>query len=226
MARVTRETLEEIYRRLQGHYGPQDWWPGDSPFEVMVGAVLTQAAAWSNVERAIANLKAAGALSPQAIRRLPLEELAALVRPSGYFNAKARKLKALAEFLGRRFQDDIAAMARQDMEGLRRELLSVYGVGPETADDILLYALDMPAFVVDAYTVRVMSRLGLAPPRGRYEDYQALFTRRLPRDAALYQEYHALFVRHGKERCRRRPLCGGCPLLDMCPTGLAQVAPA
>ena len=216
------ERLMAVYKALLGRYGPQDWWPGDSPFEMMVGAVLTQAASWTNVEMAIANLKKADVLSPKAIRELEQEELAALVYSSGYYNAKARKLKALADFIGDRFGDDLDRMASADMESLRADLLGVYGIGEETADDILLYPLGMPAFVVDAYAKRLLFRLGLAPERGPYKLYRTLFTDNLPANAQLYSEYHALVVRHGKETCGKKPACTECCLLDICPTG--QVA--
>ena len=214
-----REKLLDVFDRMLRRYGPQHWWPGDTRFEVMVGAILTQAAAWANVEKAIANLVAAGALSPAALRSLGAEELARLVYPSGYFNSKARKLKALAEYLGRRFDDDLDAMAREETDALRGELLQVYGIGEETADDILLYAMGKPAFIIDAYTRRVFSRLGLAPKRGSYSRFRSLFTENLPTDRALFGEYHALIVRHGKEVCGKRPKCGGCCLLEVCPTG-------
>ncbi|HXG41830.1 MAG TPA: endonuclease III domain-containing protein [Dehalococcoidia bacterium] len=218
------ERLLEVYRRLYQAYGPQGWWPAQSPFEVMVGAILTQAAAWTNVERAIERLRAAGALSPEAILALPDEELAALVRPAGYFNAKARKLKALCRLIVDGFAGDVAAMLAHDPEDLRSRLLATYGIGPETADSILLYAAGRPYFVVDAYTQRLFRRLGLGPPRNGYHDWQAFFMAHLPRDAALYNEFHALVVRHGKERCRARPRCLGCPALEICPTGQAQVS--
>ncbi len=218
------ERLLDLYRRLYEAYGPQGWWPAQSPFEVMVGAILTQAAAWSNVERAIERLRAAGALSPQAILALPQEELAALVRPAGYFNAKARKLKALCRLIVEGFGGDVTAMLGHDPEELRKVLLDTYGIGPETADSILLYAAGRPYFVVDAYTVRLFRRLGMGPPSDRYHDWQAFFVARLPRDAALYNEFHALIVRHSKERCRARPRCLGCPVLEMCPTGQGQLS--
>ena len=211
--------LLEIYRRMLERYGPQHWWPGETRFEIMVGAVLTQAAAWSNVQKAISNLAAEGVLSPQAIRELNIGELAQLIRPSGHFNSKARKLKALAEYLGRRFDDDLDAMSRQDTDALRRELLGVYGIGEETADAILLYAVDKTAFVVDNYTRRIFSRLGLAPQSASYPLLRSLFMDRLPSDRALFREYHALLVRHGREVCAKRPLCEGCCLLEGCPTG-------
>ena len=154
------ERLMDVYRRLLARYGPQSWWPGDTAFEVIVGAILTQSAAWTGVARAIDNLKAAGMLSPAALRAVPIEELAVLIRPSVYFNAKSRKLRAFVEHLGERYDDDLDAMFRQDVEALRRELLSIHGIGEETADDILLYAADKPVFVIDAYTRRILGRLG------------------------------------------------------------------
>ena len=208
-----------IYERLLQEYGPQHWWPADTPFEVMVGAVLTQAASWSNVERAIANLREASLLSPAALRRVPQEELAILLRPSGYFNAKARKLKALVDYLGDRFDDDLGRMSEQDVASLREDLLSVHGIGEETADDIILYAVGRPSFVIDAYTRKVFSRLGLSPEKGSYATYQRLFEDALPRDPVLYGEYHALIVRHGKYVCKKRPLCQDCCLREVCPTG-------
>jgi endonuclease-3 related protein len=213
-------SLGEVYELMLGRYGPQHWWPADSWFEMMVGAVLTQSAAWTNVEKAIGNLKSADKLSAEAIRATPQDELAKLVYPSGYYNAKARKLKALVEYLGTTWADDIDAMTREDLVPLRSELLGVHGVGEETADDILLYALDKPVFVIDAYTRRLVDRLGLAPWEDRYSAYQALFMERLEPDAEMYGEYHALIVRHAKEVCRKKaPLCNGCVLQEVCPTG-------
>ena len=205
---------------MLGRYGRQHWWPGDSWFEVMVGAVLTQAAAWGNVEKAISNLKAANALSPEAIRAIDEQELAKLVYPSGYYNAKARKLKALALFVGSEYNDDVEAMRQPDIGTLREELLGVYGIGEETADDILLFALDKPSFVIDSYTKRIFFRLHLAPERGPYSTYRSLFTDNLPANVELFGEYHALIVSHGKNVCRKRPLCEGCCLLEVCPTGV------
>ena len=218
---LTRELLD-IYNRLLRVYGPQHWWPGDTPMEVMVGAVLTQAATWTNVEKAITNLKAADAISADVLRGMPHEDLAKLVYPAGYYNQKSRKLKALAEYLGRRFDDNVEAMALENTDSLRRELTAIYGIGEETADDILLYAVGKPVFVVDAFTIRVFSRLGLAPDKGLYSMYQALFTDNLPRDVDLYGEYHALIVRHGKYVCKKRPLCRSCCLLGVCATGRSR----
>jgi len=208
---MIKEKLLNIFHRLFDCYGPQHWWPAEEPFEVMVGAVLTQSAAWTNVEKAIRNLRVAGALSPKALRRLPLSELAALIYPSGYYNAKSRKLKALADYLGK-YQDDLDRLFAVDTYRLRRELLGVHGVGEETADSILLYAAGHPTFVVDAYTRRILNRTGLAPERDRYTDYQNLFMENLPVDAGLFNEYHALLVCLANNVCRRHPLCQQCCL--------------
>jgi endonuclease-3 related protein len=189
---------------------------------VIVGAILTQGTAWTNVERALGNLKSAGALSPAALRGMDVDEIAEMVRPSGYFNAKARKLKAFAEILHSRFGGDIDALLVVEVDELRSLLLSTHGIGPETADSIVLYAAGQPSFVIDAYTRRVFSRLGVQPERDVYEPWRAMFMEALLPDAQMFNEYHALLVRLGKDVCRKRgPLCGGCPLLEVCPTGQA-----
>lgn len=211
--------LREIFSLLYDRYGPQHWWPGDGPFEMIVGAILTQNTAWANADRALNNLKEAKALNPASLRDLPQEELAALVQPSGYFNIKAKKLKALADHLGRHYGDDLDRMLGQGPEDLRKELLSIYGIGEETADDIILYAAGMPSFVIDSYTRRILQRLEAAPPRDKYGDYQFVFHDNLPPDPKLFNEFHALLDRHAKETCQRTPRCGECCLLDMCPTG-------
>lgn len=219
------DTLREVYQRLFARFGPQNWWPGDTPLEVMVGAVLTQSVNWGNVERVISNLKAAGALSPRALREVPPEALATLIRPAGYYQAKARKLKALAEFIGTA-GDDLGRLFTGDTPELRERLLRVYGVGEETADSILLYAAGRAVFVIDAYTRRIVGRLGLARPTAPYRELQGLFMDHLPADAALYNEYHALLVRLGKEVCRKTaPRCPACPVADMCPYP-AEAAPS
>jgi endonuclease-3 related protein len=209
-------TLTNIYQRLLERFGPQHWWPADEPFEVIVGAILTQSAAWANVEKAIKNLLGSGALSPQALRKLPRAKLAELVYPCGYYNAKALKLKAFALWLGNHYGDDLNRLFALDADELRRQLLSVHGIGPETADSIILYAAGKPVFVIDAYTRRIFSRLGLAPQKDSYAAYQALFMDNLPQDAQMFNEYHALLVCLGKSVCRRQPLCGECPLSDIC----------
>ncbi len=217
------DRLLDVYDRLYDAYGPQRWWPGETPFEVIVGAILTQSAAWTNVEKAIANLKAVEALSPAGLARLSDEELARSVDPAGYFNAKSRKLKAFVEMVRASFGGELERMLTAPQDELRRQLLATHGIGPETADSILLYAAGRPVFVIDAYTRRLFSRLGLSPRRETYDSWQALFMSSLTADATLFNEYHALIVRHGKEACRRQPRCPACPLLEGCPTGQARM---
>lgn len=208
-----------VHHQLHDRYGPQHWWPGETPFEVMVGAILTQNTAWSNVERAIANLKTAGALDGAALLALEDGALAGLIRPAGYFNVKARRLKALCAYL--RDEGVLDAPERlagkADLPELRARLLAVHGIGEETADSILLYALGLPSFVVDAYTRRIFGRLGLLAGDESYGTLRALFQEHLPRDPGLYNEYHALIVEHGKTACRPKPRCGECPLRASCP---------
>ena len=210
------QTLLSIYHQLMARYGPQHWWPAREPFEVIVGAILTQSAAWGNVEKAIANLKAASALSPEALRRLSLAEVARLIHPCGYYNAKALKLKSLAHWLGEYYDDSLDRLFAHNTEHLRRQLLSIHGIGQETADSIILYAAGKPIFVIDAYTRRIISRIGLAPNSNSYAAYQALFMDNLPADAGLFNEYHALLVGLAKDVCRNRSLCQRCCLSSMC----------
>ncbi len=184
----------------------------------MVGAILTQSAAWLNVEKAITNLKTTGALSPQALRRLSQSEVAALIYSSGYYKAKAHKLKALVEWLQKSCRDDLAKLFLTPIEQLRRQLLAVWGIGEETADSIILYAANKPVFVIDAYTRRIIDRIGLAREGNSYSAYQSLFMKNLPADVKLFNEYHALLVCLGKNVCRRRPLCRECCLRNMCDT--------
>jgi len=220
--RATAKRLQEIHQRLKDAYGPQHWWPAESPFEVMVGAILTQSAAWQNVEKAIVNLKAAKALSPQELRRLSLPELANLIHPCGYYNAKAAKLKALVQWLGECCGDNLNQLFASSTDQLRQQLLAVYGIGPETADSIILYAANQPIFVIDTYTRRIISRLGLLPDSNSYTAYQALFMENLPADVGLFNEYHALLVCLGKNVCRKRPLCQQCCLQNICHFSLPQ----
>ncbi|MEE8374474.1 MAG: hypothetical protein V3R87_12255 [Dehalococcoidia bacterium] len=212
--------LSEVYRLLLACHGLQHWWPADSPFEVIVGAILTQSTAWSNVERAMLNLKESGALAPASLRDLPLDELARLVYPSGYYNAKALKLKSFVEYLGSAHQDSLESLFSLDVQLLRSELLAIHGIGPETADSIILYAAGQPVFVIDAYTRRILLRLRLAPPDSNYADLQMLFMENLPLEERLFNEYHALLVRHGKEVCRKTPRCDSCCIADLCPRNL------
>ena len=197
-------------------YGPQHWWPAQEPFEVMAGAILTQSAAWLNVEKAIANLKATKTLSPEALRQFSLSEIAGLIHPCGYYNAKAFKLKSLAQWLGDNYDDDLDKLFAQDTDHLREQLLSIHGIGQETADSIILYAANKPIFVIDAYTRRIINRIGLAPDNNSYAAYQVLFMDNLPIDVRLFNEYHALLVRLGKKVCRTRPLCQQCCLNNIC----------
>jgi len=210
------QTLQSIYHQLINCYGHQHWWPAQEPFEVIVGAILTQSAAWLNVEKAIANLKAAKALSPKALRQLSLSEIATLIHPCGYYNAKALKLKSLAHWLGEYYNDNLNKLFANNTERLRRELLSIHGIGQETADSIILYAANKPIFVIDAYTRRIINRIGLAPDSNSYTAYQALFMDNLPTDAELFNEYHALLVCLGKDVCRNHPLCQQCCLNNTC----------
>ncbi len=207
----------EVYRRLLSRFGPQHWWPGESPLEVMVGAVLTQNTAWPNVEKAIRALKQDGHLSLAALDRMPEEALAELIRPCGYFRIKARRLKNLVTVAARKGRGDLDSFLSLPTGELREALLSTSGIGPETADSILLYAAGRPVFVVDAYTRRVLSRHGWIQPKDSYEAIQTMFMERLPPEPSLYNEYHALFVALGKSHCRPNPRCRGCPLEGLLP---------
>jgi endonuclease-3 related protein len=207
--------LREAHDIMLKAYGPQQWWPGDTPFEIMVGAVLTQNTAWTNVEKAIANLKRNKALSAEAILAARASKLANWLKPSGYFNIKAKRVKALCQWLVE--QGGVKELKKRPTDELRRELLKVHGVGPETADDILLYALHRPVFVIDAYTRRIFRRMRLIAGDEGYEHLRALFEKALGEDTALYNEYHALIVVHGKDVCRTRPRCSGCCLRRRCP---------
>jgi len=216
MDKAPPAALAAVFDHLLAAYGPQNWWPARTPFEVMVGAILTQSAAWGNVEKAIRRLEEAGSLSATALRCIGKAELSRLIYSCGYYRAKARKLKALAEFLEETCGDDLEKLFAIEAEELRRQLLAVHGIGPETADSILLYAGGKPSFVIDAYTHRILSRLGLASGKESYDELKKLFEDNLPAEVPLYNEYHALLVRHGKDFCRQKPLCQGCCLKDMC----------
>ncbi len=213
----------EIYRRLYDSYGPQHWWPGETRLEIILGAILTQATSWTNVEKALVNLKSGGLLSTEALRDIPETDLAAVIRPSGYFNAKARKVKAFMDHLWDRYGGDLDSLLSQETSVLRGDLLAIHGIGDETADDILLYAAEKPSFVIDGYTRRVLKRLRLAPESESYVAYQRLFHEALPHDPSLYNEYHALLDRHAKEMCKKDPICDGCCLLELCHTGQGRV---
>lgn len=214
-----KPTLLEIYEHLAAHFGPCGWWPGDTPFEIAIGAILTQNTAWTNVEKAIANLKREKLLSPRAILTCELAALEAAVYPTGYYRQKALRLRIFCTHLVDRYGGSMKRMAKRPLEELRPELLAIPGIGPETADDILLYACDKPVFVVDAYTQRILHRHGLIDAPMRYETLRALFEANLPKDIALYQEYHGLIVYTGKDYCRRIPRCEACPLCPLLQPG-------
>jgi len=207
------DTLMKIYDLLYERFGPQNWWPAKTRFEVIVGAILTQSTSWRNVEKAISNLNDAGVLSPDGLLKTDIHKLAELIRPSGYYNTKARKLKAIADFLSENSGSDLDMLFERPLDEVRRDLLGVYGVGPETADSILLYAGGCPSFVVDAYTRRIFGRLGIMQPELSYEKARRFFMDNLPSSARLFNEYHALLVRLGKEVCTsRNPKCDLCPV--------------
>jgi len=205
--------LFSIYKKLYKHFGPQYWWPAENPWEVIVGAILTQNTSWVNVEKAFLNLKAKKLLAPGKLFRLPEKKLAALIFPAGYYNIKARRLKNFLKYLFSRYGGSLRRMSNVASPLLREELLLVKGVGPETADAILLYAFGKPVFVVDAYTKRIFLRHGLIAENADYHAVQSLCMGKLKPDAPLYNEFHALLVRVGKEFClKRKPLCRSCPL--------------
>jgi endonuclease-3 related protein len=208
----TTQTLLAIYNRLINHYGPQKWWPADEPFEVIIGAILTQSTAWTNVEKAINNLKTADRLSSKGIRELSHTELAELIRPSGYFNAKAKKLQAFCRWFAEKYNDSLQQLFSNETVRLREQLLDVHGIGEETADSIILYAAGKPVFVIDTYTRRFIGRIGLTPYNYTYNGYQKLFENNLPADTELFNEYHALLVCLSKDVCRKNPLCERCCL--------------
>ena len=208
--------LLPVYSRLRRAYGHAGWWPARTAFEVCVGAILTQNTAWSNVEKALAVLRARGLVSCSSLRRVPVSRLGALIRSSGVFRVKARRLRAFLDFLHLQYGDKVAGMRAEEPLVLRRKLLAVHGIGPETADAIALYAAGQPLFVVDAYTRRVFARLGMLAGGETYDEVQRVFMEALPRDAALYNDYHAQIVRLAKETCRVRPRCEACPLVRVC----------
>ena len=214
-----KNRIRVVFDRLMDAFGPQGWWPAETPFETMVGAILTQNTAWTNVERAMGALRAAGALEARTMLEMPVAELESLIRSAGTFRVKARRLKAFLAYYVVRYDADVSRMRDVPTGRLRKELLSVNGIGPETADCILLYALERPSFVVDAYTRRVFGRLGLLDARLDYHDIQRRFQAALPASAAVYNEYHALIVALGKRVCTPAPRCGACVLNAVCETG-------
>lgn len=206
------EQLTEIYQLLFDRFGPQHWWPGETAFEIITGAILTQNTSWANVEKAIANLKSGNLLTPEKLYHLSTSQLAELIRLAGYYNIKTKRLKSFLTWLFQNYDGRLENLELLDTDHLRIELLDIKGIGPETADSILLYAFGRPVFVVDAYTARVAVRHGLIEPDAEYEQLRDLFQSNLPPDVQLFNEFHALLVRLGKEFCRPKANCPGCPL--------------
>ncbi len=209
---AANKLVRKIYTVLDRYYGDLKWWPGETPFEVIVGAILTQNTNWENVSKAIKNLKAADMLWPDKLHNAEHAVIAGLIRPAGYYNVKAKRLRNFLDFLFERFGGKIDSMFSLEPGELREKLLNVNGIGEETADSILLYAGGMPVFVVDAYTKRIMTRHGIIEGDAVYQDIQKMITANLPGDVKLYNQYHALIVQAGKDFCRKKQLCGQCPL--------------
>ncbi|MGH7890373.1 MAG: endonuclease III domain-containing protein [Thermodesulfobacteriota bacterium] len=206
------ERIAGFYDALYKHYGSQGWWPAKTELECILGAMLTQNTAWKNVEKAMENLKREELISIDKLALIPVQHLASLIRPSGYFNQKAGKIKNFINFILENYSGKLEEMFEEDTQTLRDKLLGIKGIGPETADSILLYAGRKPVFVIDAYTYRILSRHGLIPEESSYGEMQELFMDSLSEDQKLFNEYHALLVRLGKEHCKKSPLCDGCPL--------------
>ncbi|MEK6678579.1 MAG: endonuclease III domain-containing protein [Nitrospirota bacterium] len=207
-----KKALLEIYNILHKQFGPQHWWPAETPFEVIVGAILTQNTAWGNVTKAIDNLKKEGYLMPELLYSLSISKLARLIRPSGYYNIKAKRLKEFLKFLFNEYDGSLEKMFKINLSELREKLLKINGIGPETADSILLYAGNYPIFVIDAYTKRILQRHNIINDGIDYHPLQRLFMDNLPEDADLFNEYHALIVKTAKDFCKKKPLCDICPL--------------
>lgn len=219
---IEKKRLLNIYKKLYRAFGPQHWWPADTAFEVVLGAILTQSTSWQNVERAITNLKNAKSLSFKKLLKMKTRRLAQLIRPAGYYHIKAQRLKNFVLFMEKKYCGNFNRMERQDVSVLRQQLLSVCGIGPETADSILLYAFQKPVFVVDAYTRRIFSRHGFVKQDVSYDVLQRLFILNLPAQDRLFNEYHALLVRLGKEFCKKTKMkCQSCPLAEELEGGLA-----
>jgi len=202
----------EMFDLLLDYYGPRNWWPAETALEMMVGAILTQNTNWKNVEKAIENLKEKNLISLDALCSVSTAELAQEIRPAGYYNIKARRLKNLINFIVNHYHGDLDTLLGDETRTLRRGLLSVNGIGPETADSILLYAANRPVFVIDAYTHRILSRHGMTEEQVTYQELQELFMDNLPDDSSLFNEFHALIVETGKDFCRKKPSCEECPL--------------
>jgi endonuclease-3 related protein len=209
---MSGQKLQQIFELLFERFGAQDWWPGETKDEIIAGAILTQNTNWQNVEKAIGNLKKAAVMSLEKLYLIKQEKLAELIRPAGYYNIKAKRLKVFLKWMFERHNGKLSEIEAIHTENLREELLQINGIGPETADSILLYAFERPVFVVDAYTYRITTRHQLIEPQCDYEQLRGLFENNLEEDAKFFNEYHALLVRTGKEFCRPMARCAGCPL--------------
>ena len=212
MMKSQKKYLMEIYNLLYKAFGPQHWWPGETPFEIAVGAILTQNTNWGNVEKAINNLKKQKSLNAKTLHNMADKKLALLIKPAGYYNIKTKRLKNFLDFFTNHYKGSIEKMKTEDKEALREKLLNINGIGPETADSILLYALEKPIFVIDAYTKRVLKRHNVVSEKADYYELQEIFHKNLPQDTTLFNEFHALFVKLGKDFCRTKPRCEACPL--------------
>ena len=209
--------LWNIYQKMHNAFGPQHWWPGETPFEIIIGAILTQNTNWQNVEKAIDNLKRNKRLTPLGLKKIPTRNLARLIRSSGYYNIKAKRLKEFINFMFDKYSGNLKLMFRKKLPQLRQELLNIKGIGPETADSILLYAAGKPVFVVDTYTKRILHRHNILNHNSSYSEIQQLFMKNLPHRTKLFNEYHALLVKLGKEYCKKTPKCSECPLFKVAP---------
>ena len=212
MSDYMQNKLMDMFKLMLDRFGPQNWWPGDGPFEMMAGAILTQNTNWTNVEKALANLKKDNMLSVEQIYEISTEKLAEYIRPAGYYNIKSKRLKNLVSLIADEYEGDISRLFNEDIDSQRMALLSVKGIGPETADSIILYAAKKPIFVIDAYTYRILSRHNMVDEQATYDELQDLFMVSLEPDHALFNEFHALIVRNGKEYCKKTPKCDNCPL--------------
>jgi endonuclease-3 related protein len=219
MGQSIQSSIRQVYETMLAWYGPQKWWPGESNIEIIVGAILTQGTAWTSVEKSLLNLKTAGVLSLSKLNIISQGELATLIRPCGAFRVKSRRIKAFIFHIYDKYMGDLDNFLSRDILNLRKELLSIHGIGNETADAIILYASGKPSFVIDSYTRRILSRLKLTPTNNSYRSYQDLFQENLPLDQSLYSEYHALLVSLAKDVCHKTPVCDRCCLANMCPTG-------
>lgn len=217
LSKNPEDILKEIFHALFEFYGPQHWWPAESSFEIMIGAILTQNTNWRNVELAICNLKKSDLLEPLTIKNVPISKLRKLIKPAGFYNVKAKRVKTFVQYLIKDYAGNLEKMKRKQTSILRRELLAIKGIGSETCDSILLYALKKPVFVIDAYTRRILMRHNFIDEKDSYREIQTFFERNLKKDVRLFNEYHALLVRLAKEKCKSsKPLCDNCPIGEIC----------